>query len=177
MSLQTKETTEKSLKKALEEKPVSVYSVNFARVINNLTENKGIQKRSGDALEKASRSSLSRKVFKWRNAVAVAAILVVGVLHFVFQVSVVRPELSENLKSAEVPPVKIEQLSAPFADNKTSEFEAKKADVLLPEKQAPRLRQRPQLEIAPVKAQPKRKETVETRQERLRRVERILTGV
>ncbi|HEY0459310.1 MAG TPA: hypothetical protein VGC97_09260 [Pyrinomonadaceae bacterium] len=177
MSVSTKNPSEKTLEKALEDKPVSVYSINFARVINNLNDQRLVSNpKKGGSLETAARKSLSKKVFQSRNAIAVAAILAIGVLHFAFQMSFIRYEVSKNRTPLEVPPVKIEQHSAPSADNNLDEFESKKADVLMPEKTAPSVRRR-EAEIAPAKPKPKKKEAFESRTERLRRAEKILTGV
>lgn len=168
--------TEKALEKVSAEKPVSVYSVNFARVINNFAEKKNIDRRKDESVENVAQNSLSQKVFKWRNAIAVAAILAIGVFHFAFQMSFIRTEISEYRPVVNVPPVKIEPPRAAPIESKPAEFKAEKIDSVMPEKNLPAVKRR-QSEIAPVKPQPKKKEAVETRAERLRRAERILTGV
>src|SRR5215203_686145 len=135
MSVSTKNSSEKTLEKALEDKPVSVYSINFARVINNLNDKRlAPNAKKGGLLEAGARKSLSKKIFQSRNAIAVAAILAIGVLHFAFQMSFIRYDVSKNRPPLEVLPVKIEQHSALSADNKLDEFESKKADVVMPEK-------------------------------------------
>lgn len=175
MNVVTENSSEKTLEKVADENPISVYSVNFTQIIND-AEREYLMKRSKTTQPARSdnRSSLSKRIFKWRNAVAVGAILTVGMLHFVYQLSVIK---TEKLQIAEVPP-KVEQVrqQAPLKITKPFEFEAKKTDAVLPPKPAPALKQR-QPETAPAKPQPKKKEAVETRAERLRRAEKILTGV
>jgi hypothetical protein len=186
MNASTENSTEKALEKVSAEKPVSVYSVNFNRVINNFTEKKKkpgfLAKRKENAGAVEVQRPFSGKVFKWRNAVAVAAILAIGVFHFVFQMSFIRREVSENRPAVEAPPVKSETLKsepvsvAPVETN-LKEFDVKKIDAALPPRRSvPEIRQRP-ADIAPVKPPSKKKEGVETRAERLRRAERILTGI
>ncbi len=176
MNATTENSTEKALEKVTAEKPLSVYSVNFARVINNFAEKKSIAGRKGRTGAMTVPGSFSRKIFKWRNAVAVAAILAIGVLHFAFQMSVIRTEVSKTSHAVEVPPVRVEPVRAAPVEAAPAEFKPKKINSALPSKNLPAVKKR-QAEIAPVKPQPKKKEAVETRSERLRRAERILTGV
>lgn len=177
MSLKTENSSKKSLEVA-EKKPVSVYSVNFARVINNLTDKKTALKRKNASLKKADGNSFSKKVFQWRNAVAVAAILAIGVLHFAFQISFINREVGKNRPLIEVPPVKIEPAPVELIkpESEDADFEAKKVNAPLAPKAAKTVKQRA-VEFAPVKPQPKKKDAVESRDERLRRAEKILTGV
>lgn len=176
MNATTENSTEKKLEKVSAEKPLSVYSVNFARVINNFAEKKSIARRKNEAGAMTAQRSFSKKIFKWRNAVAVAAILAIGVLHFAFQMSVIRTEVSKSGPAIEVPPVRSEPVAAAPVEAAPAEFEVKKINAALAPKNVPAVKKR-QAEIAPVKPQPKKKEAVETRGERLRRAERILTGV
>jgi hypothetical protein len=177
MNATTENSTEKSLERISSEKPVSVYSVNFERVINNFSEKSFISKRKADSGKIAVQNRLSKKIFKWRNAVAVAAILAIGVLHFAFQMSFISREISKNRPLLEVPPVKIEPLlrAAPVEIPPT-EFKIKKINAPLSQRSAAAIRQR-KAEIALPKPPPKKKDAFESRAERLRRVERILTGV
>ena len=112
MEVTTKNSTEKSLEKVSAGKPISVYSVNFAKVINRFPRKRFISRRKNFAGEINPQNSFSRKVFRWRNAAAVAAILAIGVLHFAFQMTVIRTEVSKNRSILEVPPVKVEPLRA-----------------------------------------------------------------
>lgn len=172
MNGQRENSSEKSLEKVAGNKPVSVYSVNFTEGFNNFAE-KRIAPRKTAAGRMTAQNSFSRIVFKRRNAVAVAAILAIGVLHFVFQMSFIRTEVSKSSPAIEVPPVKVEPVRAAPAAAPV-EFKAKKINAELPSKNLPATKQR-QSEIAPARPQPKK--PVETRAERLRRAERILTGV
>ena len=107
--------------------------------------------------------------------IAIAAILAVGVLHFVYQLSFISTETSENRGMAEAP-AKIEQVRQPPVEAPPVELEAKKTnEVTAPKPAAPVQKLQPQ--AAPAKTQLKKKEPVETRAERLRRAEKILTGV
>ena len=176
MSVSTENSSEKSLE-VMEKKPVSVYSVNFARVINNLTEKKMILKRKNGALKKADGNSLSKKVFQWRSAVAVGAILTIGVLHFAFQMSFINREVSKNRPLVEVPPVVVEPARIEPVKPEPTEFEAKKVKAPLAPKAGRTVIKQRAVEFVPLKAQPKKKDAVEPRAERLRRAERILTGI
>jgi hypothetical protein len=173
MNVSTKDSREKSLEKISTGKPISVYSINFAKVINKFPGKRFIPGQKNGKL--AAQRSFSRKVFSWRNAAAVTAILAIGVLHFAFQMSIVRNELSENRPVVEVPPVKIEPLGAAPIEAESTEIETGKTDAA-PSKLARAIKQR-QPEPAPFKPQLKKKEAVETRAARLRRAERLLTGV
>lgn len=161
----------------MEKKPVSVYSVNFARVINNLTDKKMILKRKNGLLKTATQNSLSKKVFQWRSAVAVAAILAIGVLHFAFQMTFINREVGKNRPVIEVPPVKIEPARVEPIIIAPTEFEAKKVKAPLAPKAGRTVIKQRAVEFAPLKAQPKKKDAFESRAERLRRAEKILTGV
>jgi len=186
MNAETEISTEEKLETVSEhQKPVAVYTVNFANVVGNFTEKRLVRRRKSTMVEKSAEKSagksFSKKIFNWRNAVPVAAILAIGVLHFAFQISVIRPEVSENRPVVEVPPIKVEPartlpvVTVPAAEtNKT-------AGVTAPQKTALRVKAR-QLQAAPSVApskQPvmKKKEAVESRAERLRRAERLLTGI
>lgn len=178
METSTENSTEKSLEKVLEKKPVSVYSVSFADIINDAEREFLIERATAKKpVERAPQSKLSKAVFSWRNAIAVGAILAVGVLHFAFQLSFIQLENNQNQRVAEVP-AKIEQLLEQPVDNKPVEFKVKKADAVIPEKSAPQVVRQRQFEAAPSK-QPsvKKKEAVESRAERLRRAEKLLTGI
>jgi hypothetical protein len=177
MDTSTENSTEKSLQKASEKKPVSVYSVKFTKVINNFAEAGFVSKQKNGSDKVSAHTSFSKRLFRWRNAAAVTAILAIGVLHFVFQISFIRSEIGESWPLAEVPPVNLETGRA--APVEASESEVKKIDAALPPKTVRVVRQRP-LEpslTAPSKPQLKKREAVENRAARLRRAERILTGV
>jgi hypothetical protein len=185
METSTENRTEKSLEKVLEKKPVSVYSVNFAEIINDAEREFLIERATAKKPEKkVVQSRFSKAVFNWRNGIAVAAILAVGILHFAFQLSFIQLEYSQNQPAGEVAP-KIEQLLEQPVDNKPVEFESKKSDVVvpekanavMPEKAAPQVVRQRSVEPVPSKPSVKKKEAVDSRAERLRRAERILTGI
>lgn len=185
MNAETEILTEENLEKVEEQKPVAVYSVNFTNAIGNFAEKRLVRRRNTTILKPVKvEKSLSKKIFNWRNAVPVAAILAIGVLHFAFQMSVIRPEVSENHPVVEVPPVKLEParaLSSEAVPAAPVAIEPKRTETSAPQKTAQRVKPR-QLEAAPASAparQPvmRKKEAVESRAERLRRAERLLTGI
>jgi hypothetical protein len=125
----------------------------------------------------AVRPSFSGRIFTRRNITLTAAILAIGVLHFVFQISFIRREVSNTRPLFEVPPVKVEPLPAMPAESKPVAFESKKTDAPdHPKKSVPDVKSR-RAAVVPLKPQPRKREAVETRAERLRRAEKILTGV
>jgi len=176
MKTSTENSSENPLERVAErEEQVSVYSVNFTQIINNHNAEKEIVLKplqAGSLEEKNTQPRLSRTIFKRRNTIGIAAILVVGILHFAFQLSIIQTEKKQVAEN----PVSIEQVHEKTAEIKPVEFEATKVDVVLPEKNAPQIKQR-QPEIAPAKMQLKKKEAVDARAERLRRAEKILTGI
>ena len=176
MDVSTKNSTEKSLEKVSADKPISVYTVNFAKVIGKFPRRKFALKRKAEASAGRAQNSFSKKVFNRRNAVITAALLAVGVLHFAFQISFIRNEVSENRPVTEVPPVKIEPVSAvPFVE-KSAETENRKSDDVVPSKTVRALRTPRQAESSTF-GKPPPKKSVGSRAARLRRAEKILTGV
>jgi len=175
MNATTENLTEKALEKSFAEKPISVYSANFERVINNFAEKRFIQKRQAKSDKIVLQKPRSKKIFKWQNAVAVAAIFAVGVLHFTFQMSFISREVGKSRPAVEVPPVTIEPVHVAPLQTTPGEFEVKKTDAPL-KKSVPAINPQ-QSEVAPVKPQPKKKEAVESRAARLRRAEKLLTGI
>ncbi|HEY8558910.1 MAG TPA: hypothetical protein VIL74_00805 [Pyrinomonadaceae bacterium] len=175
MEVGTEKSTEKSLEKVAAGKPVSVYSVNFTKVINKFSGKIFVVKPNSNGV--AAPRNFSRRVFNWRNAAIAAAIMAIGVLHFAFQMSIVRNEVGENRPLYQVPPVGTEPLTAPPIESEPAPVEIKKIHAPLPPKSSARaVRERP-IEPAPLKPRSKKKEAVDTRAARLRRAERILTGV
>ncbi len=174
MKRATGNSTEKNLEKVSEKNPVSVYSLNFTPIINDAEREFLIERSKPKKITKpGNKSQFSKAVFNWRNAAAVAAILVVGILHFAYQLSVIKTEKTQIIES----PAKIEQVREQPAATEPAEFEAKKIEEVMPEKTAPLLRQR-QTETAPSpKPQLKKKEAIESRATRLRQAEKILTGI
>lgn len=191
MSSQTENSTENPLEVVNERNQVAVYSVNITQSFAQTAEKPFAEpEKAAERRLPAARRGFSGRVFKWRNAIAAAAIAIIGVLHFTFQLSF-QNEVSENRKPLAPPPVNepatVEPLrevqldlpatasgaERPAADRasrrgvepaKARRFEA-----------APAAPARP--EIAPARPLSRKKEMVETKAERLRRAERILTGV
>lgn len=174
MKTSTENSSENPLERVAEREQVSVYSVNFTQIINHNAEKEIIIKPiKAESLEETNaQTRFSKIIFKRRNAIGIAAILTIGILHFAFQISFIQSEKTQVAEN----PVKIETVSEQPAETKPSEFEVKKADIILPPKPAPQIKQR-QPELAPAKPQLKKKDSVETRAERLRRAEKILTGI
>ena len=176
MKTSTENSSENPLARVAErEEQVSVYSVNFTQIINNHNAEREIVLKplKAEGLEeKNNQPVFSKTIFRRRNTIGIAAILVIGILHFAFQLSVIQTEKKQVAEN----PVSIEQVREQPAETKPVEFKATKADVVLPEKPAPQIKQR-QSETAPSKPQFKKKEAIEPKAERLRRAEKILTGI
>jgi len=172
MNISKENSSEKSLEKTSGENPVSVYSVNFTQIVNNNVEKNFILKQTeaDDSVEINTKYFFSKRL--WRNAAVIAAILMISVVLFAYQWSVIRTEKTEIAES----PVKIEPIREQTVEAIPVEIEARKKDVVMKEKAAPPVRQR-QPEIAPPKPQFKKKDSVETKAARLRRAEKILTGI
>ena len=192
MSSQTENSTEKALEVVNERNQVAVYSVNITQSFAEPAE-KPVAAPEKRVEEKpvAARRGFSGRVFKWRNAIAAAAIAVIGVLHFTFQLSF-QNEVSENRKPIAPPPVNepatIEPLREIELDRPTATASgAEKPAVAAPRRsvQPAKIRRQeaaapaPSAPARPVLARPviRKKDLVETKAERLRRAERLLTGV
>lgn len=133
-------------------------------------------------------NSSFKRLFKWRSEIAFVAILVIAAAHLAFQFSIIRSENVENSRAVEFPvniaeiPVKIEQIHPQTIKTESAEIEAKKkAETkkiynVKPPKPILPVRER-RIEIAPFTPQPKKRTPVESRAARLRRAEKILTGV
>lgn len=174
MDVSTENSTEKSLEKVSAGKPISVYTVNFAKVIKKFPRKRFALRRKAEASAAGAQNSFSKKVFNLRNAMIVAALLAIGVLHFAFQISFIRHEVSENRPAIEVPPVRIEPVSAAPIVNES--IESREKDVVAPSKTARAIRAPRQAEASTF-GKPQPKKAVESRAARLRRAEKILTGV
>lgn len=165
--------TKKNLGKVSGKIPVSDYSLNFTQINNDTESNFSIKRSRPQKITKTgNKSSFSKAVFNWRNASVIAAILAIGVLQFLYQLTIIKNEKTQITES----PATIEKVSEQKSEIKPAEFEVKKVDAVMPEKTAAPVRQR-QTEIAPSKPQQKKKEASEPRAERLRRAEKILTGI
>jgi type IV secretory pathway VirB10-like protein len=189
MSSQTENSSKKSLETVAEQNRVSVYTVNFTEIVNQPEVKNFIphEKKIEDLDKMRNRSAISRVLFRWRSAIAAAAILIVGILNFAFQMSF-QSEVAENAPAAETSVVKeplqttvaAEQKTPPMNESKTEVapkiLESKKADRVAARKVEPQTKPR-RAEIVPVKTHTRKKTAIETTAERLRRAERILTGV
>lgn len=159
-------------KPAAETKNVAVYSVNFSPNKNKSAENKDNLNTvaTNEKIVPPSKSSVKNSG-KNRFAIAGAGILAVLVLQVAWQFSIVQ---NDNLQIVKAP-VEIRQPDKPMSEVK-SEYEAENRRVIEPPKiSAP---------IEPIRNQMKPTETIfkkkappETRAERLRRVEKALTGI
>ncbi len=165
--------TKKNLEKVSGKIPVSDYSLNFTQIIDDAERNFPVgRSRPQKITRTGNKSSFSKAVFNWRNAFAIAAILAIGVLQFLYQLTGIKTEKTQITES----PARIEKVSEHTTETNPAEFEVKKADAVMPEKSAQPIGQR-QPEIAPSKPQQKKKEAIEPRATRLRRAEKILTGI
>ena len=111
MDTSTENATEKSLETiseqetVLRKKPVSVYSVSFSQILNDAEREFLIEHSKTRKPEKpVPQSSISKAIFNWRNGIAIAAILAVGVLHFAFQLSFIQTESAQTERLPEIPP-------------------------------------------------------------------------
>lgn len=171
MSTSTEKSSQENPENISKEQSVSAYSLDFTQDNNNNAETEIVRKDS----KPADKSSISKRMLKWQNALAIAAILTIAALHFVFQSSFIQSENSQNLLVDEFP-VKVEQVNQPSVEIKSADFEVKKINDVMSPKIKPNVRQR-RSEAVTSKPQPKKKDAVETPAQRLRRAERILTGV
>ena len=115
-----------------------------------------------------------RKALQNTNAIAIAGIFILIVLHFVSQFTIFKVETAQNapVRAEIVPAPENQQVAEIKVVEETKNLEA----VETVERVTPVVAQ-PKSKPAPVRVSPKKKEPRETRAERLRRAERILTGV
>jgi hypothetical protein len=123
-------------------------------------------------------------ISRWQNVLVIFGIIAVAVLHAVIQTYFIQSETEKNLIVEEVSvkagkivlpqTEKAEPIAQQSVETEPKEFEPKKIHKIVETKSTPQIKQRRD-EIAQPK--PKKKEAVETRSERLRRAERILTGI
>lgn len=151
-------------------------------------------------MNKTSSESFFKKLSGKRQMFILVGILAVATVHFVVQMSFIQ---SENLRSAEEMAAEVEIVDfedapmaseetamalkpseQPVVEAKTESFAPRKAkSEAISEKAAEKISEkislpaRRRLEIAPPVVQPKKKVVRETRAARLRRAEKILTGI
>jgi hypothetical protein len=133
-------------------------------------------------MSKTVKQSFLKKISGKRQILIFAAILAVALVHFVVQMSFIQ---SENLRSAEsamrIETVKSEEVAAETKPSESrligleaADFAPRKVKIAAPAERAqPVASRRPEIVAPPVK----RKIVRETREARLRRAEKILTGV
>lgn len=140
-----------------------------------------------EAVMKKSFEVVSKIISKWQNVLVIVAIIAVAILQAVIQTYFVQIETSKNLIVAEVsvkteqiilPKTEAEPISSQNVEIAPKEFEPKKINNVVETKPAPQIKQR-QTEIVLPKPQTpvKKKDAIDTRTERLRRAEKILTGI
>lgn len=133
---------------------------------------------------------ISKAISKWQNVFAVAAIIAIAVLHFVIQSNFIKSEKSKNLIVEEVsvktdrillPNFETEQIRPQSVEAKENTIETKKINKVISNQPAPQIKQRQtektEIVLPKPQTQPKKKDVVDPRTERLRRAERILTGI
>jgi cytoskeletal protein RodZ len=134
------------------------------------------QKQTSNIGESNIRPSVLSKLTRRNNTIAGAAILAVIVLHFVSQFVFFQGENpAPKIEAINQPIAEIKSENAPVAEIKT-ESEAKKPEIADAPDAIPPIVQ-PEPKNAPSRVVIKKKESRESRAERLRRAERILTGI
>ena len=171
--------TKTSIEAVSEENPVSDYSISF---VPPFMMDAGRDFDKTAVSDAPAKPSFSRKISRWQKAFIIAAILTVAALHFVIQSSFVESETGKNLSVDEIP-AQLEQIPPPIAagredfqpgQNDTTVFKAKKINEATP-KILPQIK--PRQNETDVSKPVKKKDGGETRAERLRRAEKILTGI
>jgi type IV secretory pathway VirB10-like protein len=134
------------------------------------------QRRANEAGEANIRPSVWRKLTRRNNTIAGAAILAVIVLHFVSQfIFFPSQKPAPEIEAMSRQSVEIKAENEPVAEIEI-ESEPKKPEIVtMPEKAPPNAQ--PEIRIAPSQTLIRKKEPRESKAERLRRAERLLTGV
>ena len=126
-----------------------------------------------------------KKLAKKHYILLGAAILAITVTHFVLQLSFIQTkklQITEDLQVVETPVENIENVERTFANKEQSfaakEYKTKKIkEITAPKIVKPVARRQPEPEPPTPRVLPKKKVNPETRAARLRRAEKILTGV
>lgn len=162
-----------------QEKPVSVYKVNFGREILTDEEREFFMKRS--RLRKHAvvvpPARIKRRDVKRGGALVVAGIFAIALLHFGMQMKFIRGEKAAIEKRVQPAAVAIEAPPVPDITTPVVEpdSEADVADAPVRTKFVPAAR--PRATVPARNTAPRKRERVVTEAERLRRAEKILTGV
>ncbi|HEX9961887.1 MAG TPA: hypothetical protein VGB00_13210 [Pyrinomonadaceae bacterium] len=134
------------------------------------------QSQAFEAVEAAIRPSVLRKLTRRNQTIAGAAILAIIVLHFAAQFIFFQSEKpSPEIEAISRQSVEIEAENEPNPEIEI-ESEAEKPDVVTMPEKAPANVQ-PEPRIAPTQTLIRKKEPRQSKAERLRRAERLLTGV
>lgn len=135
------------------------------------------QAQASEAVESSIRPPVRRKLTRRNQTIAGAAILAIIILHFVSQFIFFQDEKpSPEIEAISRQSVEIESENEPNLEIETKS-EARKPDVVTMPEKAP-LNVQPEPKIAPSQQTLiRKKEPRESKAERLRRAERLLTGV
>ena len=172
---------EKSVGEKFDNKNVSVFTVDFAETENDILKEESNQNPvQTNELGNESPNSVPEKSGRKRYKIAGAAIFVILVLHSIWQFSFIQ---SENLRAAEAElnTIQLEKLPVAFKKDKPPVevkpvYQAKKSDVVISPKAVQPATFR-QSEIKPAPPTPKKKPVSESKTQRLRRAEKLLTGM
>ena len=175
--------SEKALAEESGDKNVAVFSVDFSETENELRREESKQDLIlTDELISQPQDLKARKPGRKRYKIAGAAIFAILVLHTIWQFSFIQ---SENLRAAEaeIETLKLEKLPVSIGEDEppvkvNPVYEAKKSDVVIsPKIVQPAAYRQPETKIALPPIMPKKKPAVESKSERLRRAEKLLTGM
>ena len=161
-------------------------SVNFSQSENKIVEGQYNQiKRLADDLSNAQpENSFSAKPKTKHYKLAATAIFAIFVLQFVWQFSFIQSEKLRNVEKT-LNEIQLEELPAKIIEKSVevkTVFVEKKAEIVIPPKNAiPIVYRQPAIKLTqpenkPTQAEIKKKPSRETKTERLRRVEQLLTG-
>ena len=170
-----------SIAEISDNKTASVFTVDFAEPENDVLKDESNQNPiQTDELNPEPPNSVAGKPGRKRYKIAGAAIFAILVLHSVWQFSFIQ---SENLRAAEAELKTIQLEKLPVAVKKDKPpvevkpvYEAKKSDVVISPKAVQPATYR-QSETKPAPPTPKKKPFPESKAERLRRAEKLLTGM
>ncbi|MBS1797850.1 MAG: hypothetical protein JSS81_28780 [Acidobacteria bacterium] len=175
MSTSTENSAGLASETAASAKPLAVYTADFSQLLDErekaflLGRTKNVK-----AGTTAVGRAFPRSVINRRSGLALAAILAVGVGHFFLQMSFINRQNREALRAAEVPPV-AEAVSAPDAVVEPAAYTPAKEAPAPPERTTPAAK--PRIEVLPPKPALRKRAAPESRAARLRRAEKILTGI
>lgn len=137
------------------------------------------EKSRGNGIMKAVIQNSFLKRLASRNYLIIgAAIVVIAVAQFVLQIAFIQ---KENLRAVETSASDIKPLDQPVFEKEKNpvaeEYQPEKTNVPMNAPKAVKTVVRRRVEVAPTRITPKKREVRETRAERLRRAEKLLTGI